>query len=193
VLARAMDLFWKHGPGSVSTRDLEAALGIRAPAIYRRFRSKDELLARSIDHYVDAVVTRRIQKRLRAAEDPVEGLRDFFVSTLQRHGREKKLRGCLLANTATLAEGRVPEVHAAIRRGLRLTQEAFREQIVRAQATGQVAGHLDPETTSQVLVMSLQGLLTLIRLGETDLEPGIDAIFDVLVAPPAVDEAGASS
>lgn len=184
ILARATDLFWREGCGAVSTRDLEAALDLRAPSIYRRFQSKHTLLARCIDHYVDTVVTGRIQRKLERADDPMRGLYDFFTSTLHPHGRETRLRGCLLANTAAHPDGQVPEVHDAIRRGLLLTEAAFARQITRAQQSGQFDSELDPHTISQSLVMTLQGLLTLVRLGASDLQPRIDATFRLLGGVP---------
>lgn len=180
VLWRATDLFWRKGCEAVSTRDLEAALDLRAPAIYRRFRSKDELLARCVDHYVDNVIVGRIKRKLEAADDPMRGLYEFFTSTLEPHGRERRLRGCLLANTATNADGQIPEVHAAIHRGWNLVDAAFQEQITRAQRAGQLDPGLDPVAISQALLMSMQGLLTLVRAGIPDLQPGIDATFELL-------------
>ncbi len=191
VLTRAANLFWKQGADNVSTRDLEAAIGLRAPAIYRRFPSKHVLLARAIDHYVDTVIAGRIKRKLDGAADPMQGLYDFFTSTLRPHGREPRLRGCLLANTATHADGQVPEVIAAIRRGWRVTDAALRRQIKRAQRAGQLSPQLDPAELSQSLQMSLQGLLTLIRAGRTDLQPGIDTTFRLLgwpKRPPAEQE-----
>lgn len=184
VLTRATDLFWKNGSEAVSTRDLEAALGLRAPAIYRRFRSKDELLARCLDHYVHTIILGRIRRKLDDDPDPLRGLHRFFTSTLEPHGREPRLRGCLLASTATNADGQIPEVHAAIQRGWEVTHSAFRRQLVRAQRLGQLDKHLDPDAVSQALLLSLQGLLTLARAGATDLQLGIDATFSLLGEPP---------
>ena len=180
ILTRATNLFWKHGADSVSTRGLEAAIGLRAPALYRRFPSKHILLARSIDWYVDNVVQHRIRKMLHDAPDPVQGLYDFFTSTMAPHGKEQRLRGCLLANSASLADGQVPEVLDAIHRGWSVTDLAFQRQIERAQQAGQLDPDVEPAAVSQVLQLSLQGLLTFIRAGRTDLRPGIDATFQML-------------
>lgn len=180
LLSRAMDLFWLQGADDVSTRDLEAAIGLRSPAIYRRFPSKDLLLARSIDHYVDKVVARRVAKYLDASEDPLAGLHTFFSTTLRPNGREDRLRGCLLANTATDAQGQVDEVRAAIRRGWQLMETAFERQVERAQAAGQIRADLDPEVVGLSLLTTLQGLLTLIRAGRDDLQACIDTTFCLL-------------
>ena len=185
ILKRATHLFWAQGCDAVSTRDLEAELDLRAPAIYRRFRSKDELLGRCLDYYIDTVIVARIRRFLEDADDPLQGLHDFFTSTLEPLGRERQLRGCLMANTATHADGQVPEIRAAIHRGWGLMDSAFQEQIARAQRAGQLDADLDPEAVSQALIMSLLGLLTLVRAGITDLRPGIDATFRRLGGRPA--------
>lgn len=183
ILRRATRLFWVRGSDAVSTRALEAALDLRAPAIYRRFPSKDALLARCIDHYVDTVIADRIAKLLEGAEDPLAGLHVFFTSTLAPHPREPRLRGCLLANTAAHASAQVPEVRAALERGWGLTRAAFQRQIARAQRAGQIEPTLHPGALSQALLMSMQGLLTLSRMGVGDLRPGVDVTFRLLGWP----------
>ena len=114
ILVRATQLFWEKGCDNVSTRDLEAVLDLRAPAIYRRFPSKEALFASCIDFYVDNVIVRRIEQKLETTDDPLRALYGFFLSTLEPHGRESRLRGCLLANTETHSDGQIPAVHAAI-------------------------------------------------------------------------------
>jgi len=174
VLRRATNLLWDRGCDDVSTRDLEKALDLRAPAIYRRFRNKDDLVAHCLHFYIDTVITRRIQRTLDGADDPLEGLHDFFISTLDTEGDKIGLRGCLLATTAAQAFGKSPEGSAAVNRGWRLMYRAFRQQVERAQQNGQIDARHDPDAVAQALLMSLQGLLTLVRAGVTDLRPGID-------------------
>ena len=63
-------------------------LDLRAPPICRRYATKDELIARCIDRYVDRVVRGRIRRFLESTDDPIEGLRSFFASTLETHPGE---------------------------------------------------------------------------------------------------------
>lgn len=180
VLARATDLFWQRGCDAVSTRDLEAALDLRAPAIYRRYKSKSDLLARSIDHYVDAVVKRRIARVLDAAPSPLDGLHAFFVAMLARHGGEQELRGCLLTNTSVHRDAQDPKVRAALERGLAVIRTAFLTQVRRAIAQGDLDPATDASDLASALFLSLQGLLTLSRMNARDLDRGIAGTFALL-------------
>ena len=45
ILEAAAELFYQHGFASVGVDDIGSAAGMTGPAIYRYFRSKDELLA----------------------------------------------------------------------------------------------------------------------------------------------------
>ncbi len=65
-------------------------------------------------------------------------------------------------------------------RGWRLVDAAFQKQVARAQQAGQVDPNLEPEAVSQALLMSLLGLLTLVRADIPNLRRGIDVTFALL-------------
>ena len=71
ILDRAMSLLWSQGLAHTSIRDLEAALDLKAPSIYRRFGSKEGLAVAAVDHYVERVVRRRVDKHLCGDGDPI--------------------------------------------------------------------------------------------------------------------------
>ncbi|SNQ47670.1 DNA-binding transcriptional regulator, AcrR family [Frankia canadensis] len=61
ILLAASGLFYRSGYPNVSTEEIAASVGITAGALYRHFRSKEELLARTLSESFDraAVVTGR--------------------------------------------------------------------------------------------------------------------------------------
>lgn len=179
MLDRATDVFWQYGSDAVTIRDLELALDLKAPSIYRRFHSRDDLLARCIDRYVDRTVGGRIEHVL-DVDDPMDGLRRFFTSVLRPHPGERRLRGCLLTATSGSADAAAPQVRAAIDRGFADVEVALRRQVERAAAAGQLDPATDTTAVARSLMMSFQGLLVLARSGATDLEAGIDATFAAL-------------
>ena len=177
VLDRATDLFWRRGVDAVSIRDLEVALDLKAPSIYRRFRNKDELLVRCIDRYVEQTVGGRVRRFLDDADDPLTGLRAFFTSVLQPHPGERGLRGCLLTTTAAHTEATTPGIRSALDRGFSTIETAFARQVERAQEAGRLDADLDAGAIAKALVMSFQGLLVLARSGALDLPASVDATF----------------
>ena len=174
LLDRATALFWRDGADAVTIRDLEVALDLRAPAIYRRYPTKDALIESCVQRYVDRVVDRRIRRHLENSEDPIEGLRSFFVTTLEPHPGEETTRGCLLTVTANQTVFADPAIRTAVRAGMDRIRGAFQTQIERGQASGQIRTDVSAETQAMHLMLLLEGLLVLGRSGSTDVLDGVD-------------------
>jgi TetR/AcrR family transcriptional regulator, transcriptional repressor for nem operon len=174
VLNRATDLFWKDGCDAVTIRDLEIALNLRAPSIYHRYATKNELIERCVDRYVDRVVGGRIRRFLTSADDPIEGLRSFFASALEPHPGEETSRGCLLTVTASQTAFQSPAIRTAVSAGMDRIRSGFRTQIERGQATGQIRTDVSVEVQATQLLLMFEGLLVLARSGATDLMDSVD-------------------
>lgn len=177
LLDRSYQLLWRHGSDAVSIRDLERALDLKAPSIYRRFASRDELIARSVDRYVDRVVSGRIRRHLGGAGDPVAGLRSFFTSALEPTAGKSAPRGCLLTLTAGQAAADAPGVRAAVDAGLASVEAAFRIQVRRAATDGYTDPEADIDALATALLLAFEGLLVLARAGRDDLVPAVDQLL----------------
>jgi AcrR family transcriptional regulator len=177
LLDRSYDLLWRDGCDAVSIRDLEAALDLKAPSIYRRFHSRDELIARSVDRYVDRVVAGRIRRHLAGADDPVSGLRSFFLSALEPAPGETVPRGCLLTVTAGQAASSDAGVRSAVDAGLAAVESAMRGQVARARQLGRTGPGADVGALTTALLLAFEGLLVLARSGR----PGLDAAVEQLL------------
>jgi len=177
LLDRSYELLWRDGCDAVTIRDLEAALDLKAPSLYRRFRSRDELIARSVDRYVDRVVAGRIRRHLTGVDDPVAGLRSFFLSALEPVPGEPGSRGCLLTVTAGQAAWSDAGVRSAVDAGLRTVESALGRQVARAHELGRTGPGADVDVLTTTLLTALQGLLLLARAGRTDLGPGVDQLL----------------
>jgi AcrR family transcriptional regulator len=174
ILDRATALFWKDGCDAVTIRDLESALELSAPAIYRRYSTKNELIERCVERYVDRVVGGRIRRHLESADDPLAGLRSFFASALEPHPGEGTSRGCLLTVTASQTAFQDPAIAAAVRTGMDQIRGGFQVQVERGAATGQFRSDVDAEVQATHLLLVFEGLLVLARSGATDLMDSVD-------------------
>ena len=180
VLKRATDLFWKNGCDAVTIRDLELTLDLRAPSIYHRYATKNELIGRCVDSYVNRVVGSRIRRFLDSADDPIQGLRSFFASALETHPGEDTSRGCLLTVTASQTAFQDPAIRTAVIAGMDRIRSGFRTQIERGQATGQIRTDVSVEVQATQLLLMFEGLLVLARSGATDLMGSVEASLSSL-------------
>jgi len=174
ILDRATTLFWKDGCDAVTIRDLESALDLRAPAIYRRYASKDELIERCVERYVVRVVGGRVRRHLEASEDPYDGLRSFFASALDPHPGEATSRGCLLTVTASQTAFQDPAIRDAVRAGMDRIRDGFQTQIERGQAAGRFRTDVSAGVQATHLLLVFEGLLVLARSGSTGLLDSVD-------------------
>jgi len=180
ILDRATALFWKDGCDAVTIRDLESALDLRAPAIYRRYPTKNALIERCVDRYVGRVVGGRIRRHLEGSQDPLEGLRSFFASALEPHPGERTSRGCLLTVTASQTAFQDPEISVAVRAGLDHIRSGFKAHVERARATGRIRTDASADVQATHLLLLFEGLLVLARSGATDLMNSVDLSLESL-------------
>lgn len=182
ILDTTLDLIWRRGCDAVSIRDLEGALDIRAPSIYRRFHSRDQLLAAAIDRYVDRVVRPRIRLFLVDAADPLEGIRQYSFSSIELQHQSLARRGCLLASTSQQTALEVPVIREAVTRGFDEMESALVDALDRATAQGHrfqcATGEL-----ARALIQSWVGLLVLMRSGRDGLDAAMAVTLDGLLGP----------
>jgi TetR/AcrR family transcriptional repressor of nem operon len=158
LLDRALERFWVHGYSSTSVRDLERALDLTAPALYRRFGNKDALFLRVIDRYVETIVAPRIRKYLGAGDDPVVDLYRFFRTA-------QSTRGCMLTTTAIELGPTSSRTRERVEAGMDVMRRGLHTEARRACGRSG-----DPKHLAQALFLDLQGLMVLSRLGVADPE-----------------------
>jgi len=180
ILDRATSLFWRDGCDAVTIRDLEAALDLRAPAIYRRYATKNELIERCVERYVARVVDGRVGRHLERSDDPLDGLRSFFASALDPHPGEPTSRGCLLTVTASQTAFQDPEIRTAVRAGIDRIRSGFKAQIERGRANGQIRTDTGADVQATHLLLLFEGLLVLARSGATDVMNSVDLSLSAL-------------
>ena len=182
ILDRATAMFWREGCDAVSIRDLEAALDLRAPAIYRRYATKNELIEHCVERYVERVVGGRVRRHLESAQDPLDGLRSFFSSALEPHPGEPNSRGCLLTVTSSQTAFQDPAIRAAVREGMDRIRLGFRRQIERGQSSGMIREDVSADVQAAHLLLVFEGLLVMARSGATDLMDGVELSLAGLAA-----------
>ncbi len=182
VLDITYALEWQRGCDDVTIRDLEIALDLRAPSIYRRFRSRDDLLASAIDRYVECVVDVRVRRYLEGTGDPLRGIRRFFLTAVEATGDPATPDGCLLATTSQQSSYAVPVIRDAVDRGIVHVEEGLCSALGRAADAGHqfASPHRD---LAWALLQHFLGLLMMARCGYRDLESSVSVMLDALLGP----------
>ena len=163
ILDRAMTLLWSRGWARTSIRDLEAALDLKAPSIYRRFGSKEGLAVAAVDRYVERVVGARVAKHLPGEGDPIANVASFLRSAVTEPDDGGRLWGCLLTTTSLEAGDHDPDLAAALERGLAVIESGLRSELERAHDARRLAPGVDVESATATMVLVMQGLMALSR------------------------------
>lgn len=158
LLSQSMQLFWRRGYANTALRDLEEALGLKAPALYHRFGNKDGLFRATLEHYLERIVGRRISRYLEDP-DPLHGLRRFLETTYDYLDADHPPLACLMVNTAAEFGNRDPAVQAILQHSRDRLRAAFLANLTRLRDSGRLKPDANLEDLADTLYLCLQGLL----------------------------------
>lgn len=96
VLDQALEIFWRGGYRSTTTRDLENGLGLSQSSIYNAFGSKHGLLLAALTRYEDRI-TAELLTPLEQAPTGLDGI-DLFFDALAWWVTHDGKRGCMIIN-----------------------------------------------------------------------------------------------
>ncbi|WP_225772989.1 TetR/AcrR family transcriptional regulator [Inquilinus sp. Marseille-Q2685] len=166
VLWAAMDAFRREGFGGVSIKALEAATGLTSGSIYNAYGDKDGLYRAAFNHYIDAVIRRRLETYAGEAAG-LDGLEQLFLSMLC--SPEADSHGCLLTNAAVEFGARPSVATDGVRDGFALLEQGMRRVLER-----EIAGDRVDLVVTRLLLL-YQGILVLVRAGR-DVAACVDVI-----------------
>lgn len=154
VLDRAVDLFWRAGYRSTTTRQLESALGISQSSLYNAFGSKQGLMNAALDRY-ESMTAAALLEPLETSLQGLDAIGAFFdalTSWVTGEGRG----GCMIINLMADDGGNqaAGERTAAYRRRVR---DALRDALQRAADAGEI-GSVHIEVRADLLFGEVLGV-----------------------------------
>ena len=156
IIDAAYQCFARKGFHQTTMRDIYQETGLSAGAVYHYFDSKEAIIQASLD--IDYDRSRELFDAAIASEDPLKALRDlldFFFQGL----KQAAALGAGRVNVQGWGEALVnPKLLETFLRVLGFYQAAVAQAVRKAQASGQIAGELDPAAYSQVLLSLYYGL-----------------------------------
>jgi TetR/AcrR family transcriptional regulator, copper-responsive repressor len=100
VIAKAANVFWRHGYGAASVSDLTEATGLSRSSIYQRFGDKGGLFLEALQAYTERVLQRMNAAHADTARGRLEALLRGFLPDARA---PQRLGGCLIARSCTEA------------------------------------------------------------------------------------------
>ncbi|MGM1065089.1 TetR/AcrR family transcriptional regulator [Saccharothrix sp. Mg75] len=161
ALDRALELFWRNGYDGTSVADLTAALGIAKPSLYAAFGSKELLLARVLQRYVDgpgAATGRAV------AEPTAHAVATSLVeAAIALTAGEGTPRGCL---SVKCAQAHDDAARALAERHRSAAELALRVRLEAARREGDLPADEDPADLARFLVTLTDGIAVRAAGGE---------------------------
>ena len=163
VLQDAMRVFWQQGYRGTSLKELEQATGLKPGSLYHAYGNKHGLFLRVLDHYIETIITPRVQIHLRDTES-LHGVRRFMETAFDYVSPRSPSVACLLVNTAVEMGREDPEILRRLMRGFKLIESGLRGRLEAAQQAGELDPCKDVPALARQLAVSFQGILVTSRL-----------------------------
>jgi AcrR family transcriptional regulator len=180
ILTSAWSCFSRDGFHATSMDRVIEAAGMSSSAVYRYFRSKDELIDATVDEALS--LTEEMFTRL-LATDPVPGpaeVLELLVETVRSRRQNVDYDLSKLAMQAWTEALRRPHLHERTAQFYRAAREHFIDFARRWQQTGRIAADADPEAVAALLATLMPGIIVTEHLVDgvsgTELLAGINAL-----------------
>lgn len=167
VVDAALELFWKGGYRSTTTRELETGLDLRVSSIYNAFGSKKALLNAALDRY-EAMTDVRVLRPLETSPLGIDAVHQFFTD-LVNWITHKGHRGCILTNMMAEDGGATEAISTRARHYRERVRRILYGALKRAASTGEIAGDR-LEARADLLLTAVLGLNIVTRGGATNGE-----------------------
>ena len=184
IVKTALALFLRKGYEKTSLNDIAREVGISKPAIYHYFKNKDELI-----HQVLTLFFEEMRKWSKSRFESCETLKDLLRAFFQSLKSFREVAGILLGERKKkvsysflelfLATSRKdPSIRKRIEEGFLLTRKFLKDQLVRAQRSGEIRKDIDCETFAFQIHALIEGTGLISYLDKSvDIETIGDRMF----------------
>jgi TetR/AcrR family transcriptional repressor of nem operon len=167
ILKKSGLLFNTQGYKSTSISDITTATGFTKGAIYRHFKSKEELEKETLFH-LSSVMFEKLRERIKAASTASEKLTAIFGYFESYVTNPPVKGGCPLMNVAIEAD----DAHPILRKGAVKILDILRDSLITVLDNGIRYGQIKPDTDKEyyatLVIASLEGAIMMSKLRGND-------------------------
>ena len=162
LLETTMLAFWDKGLQPTSMRHIEAITGVKQVSLYNAFGNKEGLFLAVLDRYTERLA-RALDGHLENRD--LDGIAEFAESMVTPgSGFPNNSFGCLMVNTALLAEAGGPAVKARVNDCRAMVRDKLAAALERAKTRGGLKSGLNIGHCAELLVSTIWGIWVTIRL-----------------------------
>jgi len=179
IIDAAIRLISERGIQSLTIKNLAAKLDLTEGAIYRHFRSKDEII-RGIVRYLDAIRIQAAERISSINGGTPEKLRQFFLCCLSRFAQKPELASVVFAEEIFRFSSDLSRQVYSI---MLATQQIVRDILIQGKQNKEVNDKLDDYYGSMLITGAMRLLVTQWRMSgfEFDLiEEGTKLLENIL-------------
>ncbi len=140
ILDSALELFWRKGFASTTTRELEAELSLNQSSLYNSFGSKAQFFDAVLDRY-EAITAKALIEPLEQSHEGIKSIQAFF-NHLAKWVTRGEHRGCLLINLMAEDGGTSHDISARTASYRDRVRQALQIALKRAEDKGEVNQNL---------------------------------------------------
>lgn len=163
ILKKSGLLFNTQGYKSTSISDITTATGFTKGAIYRHFKSKEDLEKETLFH-LSSVMFEKLRDRIKNAQTASEKLKAIFGYFESYVTNPPVKGGCPLMNVAIEAD----DAHPTLRKGAVKILDILRDSLITVVDNGIRYGQIKPDTDKEyyatVVIASLEGAIMMSKL-----------------------------
>ncbi|MCB0488974.1 MAG: TetR/AcrR family transcriptional regulator [Cyclobacteriaceae bacterium] len=167
ILRQSGNLFNTQGYKATSISDITKATGYTKGAIYRHFKSKDELEMESLSH-LSSIMFEHLRDRIKSEKNAQAKLKTIFHYFETYVTKPPVKGGCPLMNVAIEAD----DAHPALRKRAVTILNVLRDSILTILENGKKFGQVKPTIDSQhyatVIIAALEGAIMMSKLRGDD-------------------------
>lgn len=108
VIEKALNLFWRNGYETTSTRMLEKEMGINQFSIYSSFKNKQGVFLESLKLYISKV--NLLVDKVAESANGIEAIKQYFYDFVEFTRDNNTYRGCLVVNTVNEFGDKIDEL-----------------------------------------------------------------------------------
>jgi TetR/AcrR family transcriptional regulator, transcriptional repressor for nem operon len=163
ILKKSGLLFNTRGYKSTSISDITTATGFTKGAIYRHFKSKEELEKETLFH-LSSLMFEKLRECIKEKKNAREKLRAIF-GYFESYVTDPPVKGgCPLMNVAIEAD----DAHPILRKGAVKMLDILRDSLITVLDNGirhgQINPHIDKEYYATFVIASLEGAIMMSKL-----------------------------